>query len=87
MRDSKTAVTDTRKHFESSLNVNLEPDEVLATAEKKQNYMGSTQQPDAFKNAAKQSFVTSQSRKKLVSDRSTIMVYNGRKSSIESRIS
>ena len=61
MRDSKTAVTDTRQHLDSSLNVNPElmPDEVIATAEKKQNYMGNTQPPDAFKHVAKQSFMSS----------------------------
>ena len=37
MRDSKTAVTDTRPLLENSLNINPEmmPDEVIATAEKK----------------------------------------------------
>ena len=50
MRDSKTAVTDTRQHLDNSFNVNPElmNDEVLATAEKKQNYMGNTQPSDAF---------------------------------------
>ena len=66
IRDSKTAVTDTRPHLESSFNINpntnpelMHDDEILATAEKKHNYMGNTQPPDAFKHAAKQSFMTS----------------------------
>ena len=61
MRDSKTAVTDKRSYHDSSLNVNpdLAEDEVVATAEKKQNYMGSTAPPDAFKHTANQSFMSS----------------------------
>ena len=61
MRDSKTAVTDKRSYHDTSLTVNpdLVNDEVIATAEKKQNYMGSTAPPDAFKHTANQSFMTS----------------------------